>query len=106
MNIFEKSYKLERALRGLLGIVEDYIPDMSEFVETDEWRDAWDALEKMKDHEAFEGHHLDHGQNNVMYVLRELITPLLDSVGQCAVHSQEWECEQVDIIRKYLKIGG
>ena len=48
----------------------------------------------------------EHGQNNVMYVLRELITPLLDSVGQRAVHSQEWECEQVDIIRKYLKIGG
>lgn len=45
----------------------------------------------------------EHGQNNVMYVLRELITPLLDSVGQRAVHSQEWECEQVDIIRKYLK---
>ena len=45
----------------------------------------------------------EHGQNNVMYVLRELITPLLDSVGQRAVHTQEWECEQVDIIRKYLK---
>ena len=44
MNIFEKAYKLEKALRGLLGIVDDYIPDMSEFVETEEWRDAWDAL--------------------------------------------------------------
>lgn len=40
----ERCFELEKALRGILRIVDWYIPDMSEFVETDEWRAAWDVI--------------------------------------------------------------
>ena len=45
----------------------------------------------------------DHGQQNVKDALRDLITPLLDSVNGDCCRGEEWEMEQVSIIRRIIK---
>lgn len=74
--------------------------------------DALEAIKiyssKIRDECTIESKHMyqvgfDHGQQNVKDALRDLITPLLDSVNGDCCRGEEWEMEQVSIIRRIIK---